>query len=349
MAKKNAVQQQLPQPTHSMANQHTVLQQLLQPNEFWAPQPSHSMASKTGIQQQQLPQPKAFWMKGDLRGTTRFCSSGRVPAEDQSHRRRGRLTEVLQPFCREPLPWYKELEPHRPHWPDLFHPWSLKHDGLRALDSETVVVDAGDLVERTKRGILRSSTGHVTYSAKERQQFELDAEDLMRISQQSVPGSRPLWTLSALERAFHDQLGRRGTWMDHDMSLAVFLSLFPKTFCTYTSNKGQIYARILHPTRNKLVDDGEQVMVQLALAQAGTSKSVGKLKDIRVKARFKKNKSAPTLRLASGGDDVTAKLRVSEPSFGEQLTSTGTMSASPEEGRQATVKLPPINEAQVLE
>lgn len=330
MAKKYAVQQGLPQ---SMTHKQAVQQQLLQPNTYWTPQ---------------LPQPSAFWTKGDLRGTTRFLSSGRVPKEDQSHRRKGRLTEVLQPFCREPLPWYKELEPYRPHWPDLFHPWSLKHDGLRALDSETVVVDAGDVVERTKRGMMRSSTGHVTYSAKERQQFELDAEDLMQILQQSAPGGRPLWTLSALERAFRDQLGRRAAWVDRDMSLAFFLSLFPKTFCTYTSNKGQAYARILHPARKKLVDDGEQVMVQLALAQAGTSRSVDELKDIRVKARFKKTKSAPTLPSASR-DDAAAKLRLSEPSPGEQLTPTGTLSAAPEEGSQASLKLPPICEAQLLD
>lgn len=299
------------------------------------------------VPQQQLPKPKSFWTKGDLRGTTRFRSSGRVPAEEQRHRRRGRLTEVLQPFCREPLPWYKELEPHRPRWPDLFHPWSLKHAGLRALDNETVVVDAGDLREKTKQGILRSSTGHVTYSAKERQQFEMDAEDLMRILQQSVPGSRPMWTIAVLERVFNDQLGRRGTWADHDMSLVVFLSLFPKTFCTYVSSQGQAYARMLHPARNKIVDDGEEVMVQLALARAGKSRSLGELKDVRVKARFKRTKSTPALRLVSS-DAVSEKLYLAEPSFGEVSTSTGILKAS-EEGRHSTMKLLPINEARLLE
>jgi len=280
---------------------------------------------------QKSPHPaKLDWAKGNLRSTTRFNSSGRLCAEEQHCRRRGRLTEVLQPFCQEPLPWYKILEPARPQWPDTFHAYSLKSPGtLRALDNETVMVDAGDVLEKTKQGLLRSSTGHVTYSAKERMAFELDAEDLVHLLQQTPQGK--LWTLTSLEQAFRDQLGRRGSWAVHHIALGVFLAMFPRTFYVFGD-----FVRVLHASRTKVVDDGEDVMVRLALTLRdgvpakglAASQSVPDLGSVRVKAKFR-----PSHKMKTDADGAAGLARSSSFS-GSNRTIL----------KNSTLRLPPVDE-----
>eukprot|EP00931_Biecheleriopsis_adriatica_P032049 TRINITY_DN18730_c0_g1_i2.p2 TRINITY_DN18730_c0_g1~~TRINITY_DN18730_c0_g1_i2.p2 ORF type:complete len:160 (-),score=24.96 TRINITY_DN18730_c0_g1_i2:293-772(-) len=99
----------------------------------------------------------------------------------------------------------------------------------------------------------------------------------------------PLWTPPLLESAFRDQVGRRGAWELHHMSLGIFLSLFPKTFVTVGPH--QEFVRLVQPSRKKVTDDGEEVMVRLALARAKTEPGKtlwgAQLRGAHVKAKFR--------------------------------------------------------------
>eukprot|EP00928_Gymnodinium_smaydae_P011909 TRINITY_DN14353_c0_g2_i2.p1 TRINITY_DN14353_c0_g2~~TRINITY_DN14353_c0_g2_i2.p1 ORF type:complete len:360 (+),score=64.00 TRINITY_DN14353_c0_g2_i2:67-1146(+) len=242
------------------------------------------------------------WSEGNLRSTARFRASGHLPVEDQRLRRAGRNVHALVRFCHEPLPWYKTVEPVKPRWPKAHHWYNLKQPGvLRALDLETIVVPVGANVGATRKG-------RVTYSANERMQFELDAEALARLLREIRPSRSPSagWSVRDLERAFREHCGRRGCWADHQMSLGVFLALFPKTFVVAGAD-----GELVRPQRrsgNLVVDDGEEVMMRLALAKdrgfveaetplsgrsragsvcSGETEVSTELQQVRVKAKFR--------------------------------------------------------------
>eukprot|EP00929_Paragymnodinium_shiwhaense_P063439 TRINITY_DN31686_c0_g1_i1.p1 TRINITY_DN31686_c0_g1~~TRINITY_DN31686_c0_g1_i1.p1 ORF type:complete len:325 (-),score=33.89 TRINITY_DN31686_c0_g1_i1:141-1115(-) len=206
------------------------------------------------------------WTAGDMRTKTRFQMSGRLSEELQSQRRARRCTEVLHRFCNQPLPWYKVLEPSRPEWPNAWR-WYHPKDGIRVLDEDTIVVSAKDRRVRTKAGLLPKSSGHVTYSASDRMRFELDAEDLATILRDSHCYNSKIWTIPKLEKTFKYKLGRSGSWKSVGLELDAFLSLFPRTFEVFGASD---FVRVLHSTTRAtnrvLVDDGQDVMVRLALA-----------------------------------------------------------------------------------
>jgi len=200
------------------------------------------------------------------------------------------------------------------------------------------MVDAGDVLEKTKRGLLRSSTGHVTYSAKERMAFELDAEDLVNLLQQS-PAQGKLWTLTSLEQAFRDQLGRRGSWAMHHIALGVFLAMFPRTFYVFGD-----FVRVLHASRTKVVDDGEDVMVRLALTLRdgvpakglAASQSLPDLGSIRVKAKFR-----PSHKMKMDADGAACQA-IPEPAG---LARSNSFSGSNRTTlKNSTLRLPPVDE-----
>jgi len=124
-------------------------------------------------------------------------------------------------------------------------------------------VPSRDVIEKTKKGLLRTSSGHVTYSASDRMRFELDAAELIRILREVRPHSSPSWTLVALEKVFQDHTGRRGCWIRNHLPIGVFLTLFPRTFEAFGGN-GE-FVRILHRSRTHVVDNGDDTMVRLAL------------------------------------------------------------------------------------
>merc|ERR1719401_1183199 len=104
-------------------------------------------------------------------------------------------------------------------------------------------------------GIQRGSVGEVTYSARHRLKFEMDAEAVMHLLRDVVPYGAPEWSLHKLERAFYEQHGRLGWWNHYKIPFDVFLSLFPRTFVVFGAERK--FARVLHRSRTHIVDDGE--------------------------------------------------------------------------------------------
>lgn len=176
-----------------------------------------------------------------------------------------RFTEVLHNFCQEPLPWYKTLEPTRPQWPKTMRKFTHQ-DGFRVADTHTIEVSARDQLQRTKKGLLRTSSGIVTYSQTQRYQFELDAENLASILRERVPHIQDgkVWSVKKLEKAYQNQFRKHGSWSRQGVSLKVFLALFPKTFDLFGANHD--FVRVVSKTRQCTIDCSEEAMISLALA-----------------------------------------------------------------------------------
>lgn len=176
-----------------------------------------------------------------------------------------RFTELLHNFCHDPLPWYKNLEPSRPQWPKAMRKYTQR-DGFRVPDLHNVEVSARDMVHKTKKGLLRTSSGLVTYSATHRMQFELDAEDLAKILREKVPHLQDgkVWSVKKLEKAYQSQFRRHGSWSRQGVTLRVFLSLFPKTFDLFGANND--FVRLANKSRKCAVDCSEDAMISLAMA-----------------------------------------------------------------------------------
>lgn len=265
------------------------------------------VVSPTQVQLHKHPVP--FWSKGDVRTKSRFQCDGYLGVEDQACRRKGRNTEVLHRFCREPIPWYKKVEPMRPQWRNDYH-WYTEKDGIRVKDTDLFVVPSRDILERTRHGgLVRSSNGEVTYSASQRLQFELDAEQLARIIREVVPYGTQEWSLDKLEKEFYSQIGRRGCWVQHSIPLNAFVSLFTKTFYMF-GHLGAEMVRVQRKTGNRVEDNPEDVMIRLALASkrgcverqtfiggsaTRKSKMLPELSQMHAKTKFK-SQSEPKLR-----------------------------------------------------
>jgi len=175
-----------------------------------------------------------------------------------------RGTEILHSFLMEPLANYKTLEHVKPHWPTNYRRYHL-NDGIRVGCQDTIVVSARDKVDKTGKGVHRSSTGTVTYSATHRMKVELDVEVLGGILKEGVPGGGPCWTPKKLERIFRERTGRQGTWAHYEVPFVQFLQLFPKTF--QLLGHSNEYIRLRHKNMHGILDHGEEVIIRLAKAR----------------------------------------------------------------------------------
>jgi len=176
-----------------------------------------------------------------------------------------RFTEILHNFCDEPLPWYKKLETSRPRWPTAMRKFTAK-DGFRVADTHNIEVPSCDKLQRAKKGLLRTSSGMVNYSALDRMPFELDAGDIIKILREREPHilQGKLWSVKKLEKAYQTRFRRQGSWARQGVPFKVFLSLFPKTFDLFGAD--QDYIRLVKKSRLSAVDSSEDAMVSLALA-----------------------------------------------------------------------------------
>lgn len=178
--------------------------------------------------------------------------------------RNTRCTEILHSSLEEPLSTYKSLEPLRPKWPTHWRRFHL-NDGIRVKDQDTVMVDARDQHVKTKKGLLRSSSGSVTYSETHRRKAEIDVMFLAQIVNGGIPGGGHAWTPKKLQVVFKERTGRHGVWMDYEVPLKHFLSLFPKTFEQFGSDME--FVRLRQTLRPQLLDKTEDAMTRLACAR----------------------------------------------------------------------------------
>lgn len=172
-----------------------------------------------------------------------------------------RSTEILHSSLEEPLSTYKSLEPLRPKWPSMWRRFHL-NDGIRVKDQDTILVEANDKHVKTKKGLLRDSSGYVTYSETHRQKTEIDVMFLAQIVNGGIPGGGHAWTPKKLERVFKERTGRVGTWNNYEVPIKHFLSLFPKTFEQFGQDIQ--FVRLKHMLKPQLMDRTEDAMSRLA-------------------------------------------------------------------------------------
>jgi len=193
---------------------------------------------------------------------------GGVPHEQtKSHPQRlrnTRCTAIEHSSLEEPLSTYKSLEPLRPRWPNHWRRFHL-NDGIRVKDQDTVVIEARDQHIRTKKGLQRDSSGLVTYSETHRRKAEIDVMFIAQILNGGIPGGGHAWTLKKLEQTFRVRTGRLGTWVNYEVPVKHFLSLFPKTFEQFGSDMQ--FVRLRHLGREQLMDKTEDAMSRLACAR----------------------------------------------------------------------------------
>lgn len=177
--------------------------------------------------------------------------------------RNSRCCEIIHSSLQEPLAPYKTLEPFRPYEQKGRQRFHDTH-GFKVFDHDTIVVPARDQMTKTRKGLLRSSSGTVTYSYTHRMKAELDIEELCRIAcNEGIPGGGRYWSPKRLERVFKERTGRSGIWQHYEVPFRQFLELFPKTF--ELINDGQHI--LLQKQRDKCQDDIEDVIMRLAIAR----------------------------------------------------------------------------------
>lgn len=180
-----------------------------------------------------------------------------------SRMRHTRSCAILHSSLEEPLMPYKSLEPRRPQWQGSFRRYH-ETQGYRVLDQDTIVVSARDMLQKTKMGLLRSSSGTVTYSHAHKLKVEMDVEMLTQVLGDGPPGGGHMWTPRKLEWIFKERTGRSGCWVDYDIGIKVFLSLFPRTF-EFVGSRGEFVT--LKRKATVVLDDAEDAMVRLARAR----------------------------------------------------------------------------------
>lgn len=178
--------------------------------------------------------------------------------------RKIRTTEILHSSLDEPLSTYKSLEPVRPGWPAYWRRYHLCH-GIRVKDQDSIVVEAKDLHVKTKKGLLRDSSGYVTYSESHRRKVEIDVKFLAEIVNGGIPGGGHAWTPGKLEHVFKERTGRPGSWVDYEVPMKHFLTLFPKTFEQFGADLQ--FVRLRHMLRPTVMDRTEDAMSRLACAR----------------------------------------------------------------------------------
>lgn len=130
---------------------------------------------------------------------------------------------------------------------------------------DTVVVSSRNSLSKTKKGLLRSSSGTVTYSSTHRLKVDLDAQEIAYILGDGVPGGGHAWTPSRLAVEFKTRTGRPGVWMHYDIGLSSFLLLFPKTFEVF--GPANEFVRLVRKNCRTLLDNVEDAMVRLAMGR----------------------------------------------------------------------------------
>jgi len=178
--------------------------------------------------------------------------------------RNSRCTDILHSSLEEPLSTYKSLEPLRPRWPSHWRRFHL-NDGIRVKDQDTVMVESRDQHIRTKKGLLRESSGCVTYSETHRRKAEIDVMFLAQIVNGGIPGGGHAWTPKKLQHVFAERTGRLGVWKNYEVPLKHFLSLFPKTFEQFGTDME--FVRLRHSLRPQVMDRTEDAMARLACAR----------------------------------------------------------------------------------
>lgn len=181
-----------------------------------------------------------------------------------SRLRNTRSCEILHSSMEEPLARYKSLESLKPRWQASWQRYH-KDNGIRVVDQDTIVVSARDKVEQTKKGLLRSSSGSVTYSHTHKLKAQLDVEALADILADPPPGGGHYWTPRRLEFIFKERTGRPGSWVHYDVGIKAFLVLFPRTFEVFGPK--QDYIRLVRKVRSPVLDNAEDAMVRLAQAK----------------------------------------------------------------------------------
>lgn len=182
--------------------------------------------------------------------------------------RNTRSCEIYHSGLQEPLSYYKSLEPARPEWPNGFRRYHLGHgihSGIRVVDQDTVVVSAKDSLQQTKKGLVRSSSGSITYSHNHYTKVELDANTIAQLLAGGVPGGGHNWTPKQVEVAFLSQTGRPGVWKHYEVHIKAFLLSFPKTFEVFGAN--QEFVRLKHARNTSLLDHPQDAIVRLAKAR----------------------------------------------------------------------------------
>jgi len=175
--------------------------------------------------------------------------------------RNTRSCDIYHSGLQEPLAYYKSLEPARPEWPSSFRRYHLGH-GIRVVDHDTVVVAAKDTLQQTKKGLVRDSSGSITYSHNHYMKVELDSNTIAQILAGGVPGGGHNWSPKQVEVAFATQTGRPGVWRHYDVHVKAFLLSFPKTFEVFGAS--QEFVRLKHPKNTSLLDHPQDAIIRLA-------------------------------------------------------------------------------------
>jgi len=178
--------------------------------------------------------------------------------------RNTRSCEIIHSGLHEPLSHWKFLEPCRPEWPTAFRRYHLDH-GIRVVDHDTVVCSAKDSLKQTKKGLVRTSSGTITYSHSHYMKMELDAGILAQILCGGVPAGGHAWTPKQLQFAFKENTGRTGTWTHYDVSFMAFLYAFPKTFDIF-GGSGE-FVKLKKPRSPTLMDHPQDAIIRLARAR----------------------------------------------------------------------------------
>lgn len=175
-----------------------------------------------------------------------------------------RSCEVSHSSLEEPLTHWKSLESLKPQWPHSIRRYHKDH-GIRVVDNDTVVISARDQVQKTPNGLIRSSSGSVTYSHTQRQKAEIEVQELAHILSDGPPSGSPGWTPKKLEWIFKERAGRPGVWGHYNIGIKAFLLCFPKTFEMY--GNGQEFVRLRRARNTIVLDDAEEAMTRLARAR----------------------------------------------------------------------------------
>lgn len=173
-------------------------------------------------------------------------------------------SELIHSSMQDPLKPYKTLIPLRQEWPNENRRFHLNH-GISVVDQDTIVVSAKDKLLKTRQGLMRQSSGTITYSHSHLTKLELDVTVLAQIVNEGVPGGGHAWTLKKLERVFRERTGRSGTWVYYEVPFRQFLLLFPKTFDVFGPDAS--FIRLRCPLRPRVMDNPQDAIVRLACAR----------------------------------------------------------------------------------
>mmetsp|Transcript_58248 Transcript_58248/g.189873 ORF Transcript_58248/g.189873 Transcript_58248/m.189873 type:complete len:318 (-) Transcript_58248:151-1104(-) len=229
--------------------------------------PTMRATGKSEDLREKLQQSVAVW-EGSIRSTKSYEKRAWLGGLQRLQKSQS-LTEPMRStgcrqFINEPAAYYKRVEPFRPNWPIAQTRYQANR-GVTIINQEDVIVPARGRVYNTRTGPVRYSDGEVSFSARQAMKFELDAEELARILRDVVPRGEKVWSTHKLEQEFFEQCGRFGCWAQYRIPLRLFLLLFSRTFEVCGASGESV--RVLHKSRLRIVDSGQDALVALALAR----------------------------------------------------------------------------------